>query len=400
MPSSAAKTEAGAEPRPQGLARLAAAASVLAARGIIGIAWLDERLAPLDTHGALAAGLPLGVPVTESVPALLGLDDDIRALGAASDAVVAMPNVRLDATSLVGGRVDFAIYRMAAPDAYLLVVSRAVSWSELEYQLAAEVRGRAIAEAEVAAQARLIERANVELATANQDLAEFASVISHDLRAPLRGLRYAATDAGRALASGDVAVAGAEIERVLAQARRMSTMLTGLLDYARAGRKGDAATAVDTGALVREIAGSIGADATHTIAVSGDWPVITTPAEALDIVVRNLIDNAVKHHDRPEGRIEITGEDRADTLFIRVSDDGPGIDPAWHGAIFLPFRKIADDASSDGSGIGLALVKKTVERCGGSIEVHSDPSQARGTTFLVAWPKTQPLFSPGQSGPR
>ncbi|MBS0242772.1 MAG: HAMP domain-containing histidine kinase, partial [Proteobacteria bacterium] len=76
-------------------------------------------------------------------------------------------------------------------------------------------------------------------------------------------------------------------------------------------------------------------------------------------------------------------------LLLSVADDGPGIDPAWHQAIFLPFKQV-EASEAAGAGIGLALVKKTVERFGGSIEVRSEPAQQRGTTFRVAWPKKIP----------
>ncbi len=76
------------------------------------------------------------------------------------------------------------------------------------------------------------------------------------------------------------------------------------------------------------------------------------------------------------------------TSCFRLQDDGPGIPPDWHAAVFQAFRKVADRAHTDGSGIGLALVKKTIESVGGSISIVSDPAHRRGTTFRVIWPKT------------
>jgi hypothetical protein len=72
---------------------------------------------------------------------------------------------------------------------------------------------------------------------------------------------------------------------------------------------------------------------------------------------------------------------------FEVGDDGPGIPPEWHGAIFQPFKRVRDEVDPESSGIGLALVKRTVESFGGRIEVRSDPALARGTRFLVTWPK-------------
>ncbi len=364
------------------------AARFLAGRGIFGLAWLDHMLRTTSTFGALASHVPVGVVITESIPALMGLDDEIRELAAAPHRSIAIPNVRVEGQGEQAERVNFAIYRRVDEGGYLLLVARAVSRSDLEYSLAAEVRGRSIAEAEVASQARLLQRANRELAAANRDLQEFASVISHDLRAPLRGLRYAATDARGAVEHGDLPEAAAKIAAMLQQTRRMGAMLTGLLDYAQIGRKADAVETVETAPLAAEIVRSIGAGATQHIAVEGDWPTLVTLREPLDIVLRNLLDNAVKHHDRSDGTIVVRAEDRPTEVVVSVIDDGPGIAPEWHAAIFMPFKQVADSDSTDGSGIGLALVKKTVERFGGWIEVISDPATARGTTFRLAWPKT------------
>jgi hypothetical protein len=281
------------------------------------------------------------------------------------------------------------MYWMAGESCYVLLIARAVSRHDVAQRLAAETRKRLMAEEALAAKAQELARANAELAAANHDLAEFAYVISHDLRAPLRGLRYAATDAQAALVGGEAEAATEHLTRVIERARRMGAMLTGLLEYSRIGRKSDAAVVLDTRALAEEIAASSTEGSPHRITVEGTWPELETIAEPLDIVVRNLVDNAVKHHDGERGCIRVACEETADRLIITVADDGPGIEPEWHRAIFEPFKQIADadEAPPDGAGIGLALVKKTVERFGGSVSVESDPARARGTTFRVEWPK-------------
>jgi len=387
MQSSAAKADCDEA----GSTRIMEAMRFLARQGSRGTAWLDPELRVVQRFGLLTDGLTLGVPVVETFDALVGFEEELLALKALPEPKpLVLPNVLPAKADAKGTRVTVSVYWMAEERQFLLVISRSVSFAEIEYRLAAETRARAIAEAEVAAQARIVQRINQELAEANRDLQEFASVISHDLRAPLRGLRYAASDAKTALSSGDAEAAAAGIDQALALSRRMGAMLTGLLDYARVGRKTDTAEDVRTGELASEIACSIAAGATQRIAVEGDWPTITTVVEPLDIVLRNLIENAVKHHDRADGQITVRGAPDGDWLVISVHDDGPGIDPAWHDAIFLPFRQIADTDDADGAGIGLALVKKTVERFGGSIEVASDPSKCRGATFKVSWPLILP----------
>ncbi len=369
--------------------QLEAMARFLAERRTFGVAWLDRDLVIRQTFGHFMDAMPVGARLETALPVFLGFEGDIKRLVSEPERSVVIPNVLLQNTDSLQERLNFAIFWSPREGSYYLLVARAISRVDLEYRLAAEVRARAIAEAEVAAQSRLVKRANLELAAANADLQEFASVISHDLRAPLRALRFGSADALAALEAGQVDVAREALQRSLHQGRRMNAMLSGLLDYARAGRKTDGLEVLDTHGLAREIARTATHGSEHQVTVTGDWPTIETLAEPLDIVLRNLADNASKHHDLAAGMIMLDCKVDGDDLVISVSDDGPGIDPAWHEAIFLPFRQIADsEQGPDGAGIGLALVRKTVERFGGRIEVISEPAKRRGTTFRVVWPRS------------
>jgi signal transduction histidine kinase len=139
------------------------------------------------------------------------------------------------------------------------------------------------------------------------------------------------------------------------------------------------------------------------VSVEGDWPVVATVPHALDLVLRNLIENAIKHHDRTDGQVIVSATSAGPrTLVVTVRDDGPGIPVAFHDAAFQPFRRLAEgDESgvdhdavaaigrhSEGSGIGLALVRKTAEATGATVTLDSDPSRRRGTTFTLHWPIT------------
>ncbi len=150
------------------------------------------------------------------------------------------------------------------------------------------MRRRAIAEAEVLEKTAEIQRTNQELALANRDLEEFAYVISHDLKAPLRALRYDSGDADRDLAAGNIDGVRARLASVRGHETRMRAMLDGLFAYARIGRKDDALETVDTRALVEGLVASVGRPASMTIDIGGDWPRMTTLAAPLDLVLRNL----------------------------------------------------------------------------------------------------------------
>ncbi len=368
---------------------LIAISRFLADRNVFGAVWTDAELKAVQRFGDMVDFIPLGKPITESVLPLMGFDDQISGLRRRPNRSVTIPNVLLDSADRNGLRINVVVYWMPDERRFLLIISRAVSRTDLEVELTAQVRARAIAEADVTAKSRIIARANEELTRANQDLQEFASVISHDLRSPLRRLRYFAGDAATSVAAGDLDHVSSNLVDLQRQAKRMSAMLTGLLEYSRIGRKSEAIEVVDTAALVQEVVESIERPPGLQIVIEGHWPIFSTLAQPLDIVLRNLIDNAVKHHDLADGQIIVHAEDANDMWVFSVADDGPGIPSDWHDAIFEPFKRIADeDAAPEGSGIGLALVKKMVEWFGGRIEIRSDPSANRGTTFRVHWPKT------------
>lgn len=106
-------------------------------------------------------------------------------------------------------------------------------------------------------------------------------------------------------------------------------------------------------------------------------------------MIRNLIDNAAKHHDRSDGTIRLTAVELEEFVEISVADDGPGIDPEFHKRVFLMFETLRRRDEHDSSGMGLAMVKRLVEGQGGRICVESDlpSSEQRGTTFRFTWPK-------------
>ena len=115
-------------------------------------------------------------------------------------------------------------------------------------------------------------------------------------------------------------------------------------------------------------------------------PQLFTERVPLETVLRNLIGNAIKHHDDPEeGWVRISAEDKGDWVEFTVADNGPGIDPQHHERIFQVFQTLKPRDQVEGSGIGLAVVKKTVENQGG--EVRLVPHSARGATFWFTWPK-------------
>jgi signal transduction histidine kinase len=396
--STAAADHAASPPIPQmasaggvDASQLMDAIRMLGARGLYGLVWMDEHLIARRRFGTMADFVPLGEPVTESVTPLMGFDEQIQALIAHPDNRLEMPNVAImSSADEPTARMNLHIYWIERERQFLLLVSQVLSTGDLEIGLAQQVRKRMMVEGELASKSRELAVANGELTRANRDLAEFAYIISHDLKAPLRAMRYFSDDLELALDTRPDTPGWqdpkAHLAAIRSQSRRMASMLTELLAYSKIGRKIEAIDRIDTRALVTRLIQSVPRNPTMQVTMAGDWPVLDTLAAPLDLVLRNLVTNAVLHHDRTAGHIIVTATMERQALRIDVADDGPGIQKAHQEAIFLPFRTLSDNQSDDHHGIGLALVRKTIDVVGARLDVISDPTVQRGTTFRVEWP--------------
>ena len=140
---------------------------------------------------------------------------------------------------------------------------------------------------------------------------------------------------------------------------------------------------VDSEELAREIVESLPLPPGFTIVVE-PLPTLLTHRTPLHQVLRNLISNAVKHHNRPDGRVEILARDHGDHIEFIVQDDGPGIAEDYQEQSSGCSRRSSRD-SVEGSGMGLALVKKIVEGRGGTIDLES--AEGRGAKFRFTWPR-------------
>lgn len=367
------------------------AAMALAERGVLGVVWLDADLNIVRVAGTVPPSVKPGIPAMLALVPLIGLDDELKALKHCK-----LPQIRIPNTAVVANngepsaRMNLTVFWYPNRQHYLLMMGAILSEASATTELDQEIRRRRLIEQDLAARSREFERIN-------QQLEQFAYVISHDLNAPLRALRYLSRDIQNELGLGDpddnlpnlapdLGAVGEAAGAIAVQTRRMSKMLTDLLEYARIGRIKDSVTSVDTQALIGDIVTSMTPTTSLTLSVSGDWPILDTAAAPLDLVLRNLVENAVKHHDLAQGHVDIRAELQRRYVLFHVSDDGRGIAPEWQAAIFEPFRKIDDAHHPESSGIGLALVKKTVTMLGGGIEVQSAAPESRGTTFIVRWP--------------
>jgi signal transduction histidine kinase len=114
-------------------------------------------------------------------------------------------------------------------------------------------------------------------------------------------------------------------------------------------------------------------------------PTLTTSRTPLELIFKNLIENAIKHHYRADGWIQVSARELDDVIEFSVRDDGPGIEAMFHERIFQVFQTLKSRDEVEGTGVGLAIVKKAVENQGGRLTFIS--AEGEGTTFQFTWPK-------------
>lgn len=215
-------------------------------------------------------------------------------------------------------------------------------------------------------------------------LLEVAYVASHDLKAPLRHVMSLAEwldeDAGEALDQD----ARGTLGLLRANVAKMDQLLSALLEYARAGNSHDEVEIepLDLRGCIIDVIDILPTDG-FRIDVPEHMPTITTAKSPFERVVLNLVANAVKHHDRAEGRIVISGDTVGEHYELVIADDGPGIPEHKRVEAFQMFKKLGRQ-NRDGSGMGLALVKKLVEQAGGQITLEAN--EPRGCVFRISWP--------------
>jgi signal transduction histidine kinase len=382
MPSSEQQMRSGdADSDPNLIAHLRRrAGELLGSRGVFGLVWLDKSLTVHSRFGTLVDFIAVGEPATRSLTPLIGLEADVSGLKPGQ--VLRIPSVAIVTEHGTGPRLNLVFYAFAEEERILLVVSPAEMDTSLAIELSRQIRGRLMAESEAAAKSQELAHTNADLQIANCKLEQFAAIVTHDLKAPMRALGFLADEIEGALLASDAASARERLAELRNQAWRVSCMLTALLHYSSAGLSGALIESVDTRELVDEIVRSL-PHGNVKVTLQGVWPRIETLAAPLGLTLRNLIDNSIKHHDREEGHLLVTCVEVGDALEIALADDGPGIAPEHHESMFLPFRTLG----SAGEGMGLAIVQKMLDAVGGTIRLQSDAPRQRGATFTIRWPK-------------
>lgn len=269
---------------------------------------------------------------------------------------------------------------------------RVLSWKSapqaggLMYATARDVTEKRLAEQRVIELNRDLEARQVELQSANSELEAFSYSVSHDLRAPLRHVhgyaRMLAEDAGDRL-QGDLR---RYVDAIGASAERMGRLIDDLLALSRLGRKSLDRQRVDMRAMVEEVIAEMQADRSRFLV--GELPDVGGDPVLLRQLWTNLLSNAVKYSE-PRGadaRIEIEATAGDDRNTYRVRDNGVGFDMRYADKLFGVFQRLHAQDRFEGTGVGLAIAQRVVQRHAGSIRAKAEPG--RGAEFEFELPVT------------
>jgi signal transduction histidine kinase len=235
--------------------------------------------------------------------------------------------------------------------------------------------------------ARTIGSTITQLERRNKELDQFAYVVSHDLKAPLRGIenasRWIEEDMGQELP----AHIHEFLQLMRTRVHRMENLINGILELARVGSTAQAQERVNVRELLTEIVDSLAPPEGFQVELPTYLPTLITNRVQLEQVFTNLISNAFKYHHHPTtGTVRINCREDRQQYTFSVADDGPGIDPEYHERIFVIFQTLTDRDTLESTGVGLAIVKKIIERQGGTIQIQS--AEGQGSVFTFTWPKT------------
>lgn len=236
-----------------------------------------------------------------------------------------------------------------------------------------------------------LDEAHRRIELTNAELEDFSYVASHDLKAPLRVIENASKWLEEDLEAHLTSEPRENLNLVRSRVRRMEKLLDDLLEYSRIGRNIDERYEESTGGdeLLDDVLSLLPLPVGCVVNISPQFGEIRVCRMPLQQILMNLIGNAIKHHDKKVSHIDVTVENRGIVHVFAVGDDGPGIPAQFHEQIFKMFQTLKPRDLVEGSGMGLAIVRKHIERFGGTLSLES--AEGHGSIFRFTWPKQQQL---------
>ncbi|MCT7950561.1 AAA family ATPase [Ancylothrix sp. C2] len=224
-----------------------------------------------------------------------------------------------------------------------------------------------------------------QLQRANQDLSDFAHVVSHDLKAPLRSIstiaQWLKTDYNDQLDDDG----REQLDFLNEQVKRAQNLITGILQYSRLGKNKSENIEINLTEIVSGVIQSLRPPAHISITIITPLPTLLCDPIQMQQIFQNLISNAIKYHNKPQGKILIACTETEKFWQFSITDNGIGIESKHFDRIFKPFQTVNTTPQPDSTGIGLATVKKIIDLYSGKIWVESQPGA--GSTFFFTLAK-------------
>jgi signal transduction histidine kinase len=219
----------------------------------------------------------------------------------------------------------------------------------------------------------------------NEELDQYAHIVSHDMKAPLRGIDNIITWIEEDHTQELSPKIKEYIQLIKGRLVRAENLIQGILSYARVGREMPVKEGTDLNVLLQEVKDNFVLRSGLKLEFQPDLPTIFTERLPLQQVLSNLISNAIKYHDKPNGKIMVNFKNRSDYYEFFVEDDGPGISKNYHDKIFQIFQTLQERDSFESTGVGLAIVKKILDDRKQNIQLTSETG--KGSVFSFTWPK-------------
>lgn len=236
-------------------------------------------------------------------------------------------------------------------------------------------------------QNHVLKSLNDELELKNRELDQFAYIVTHDLKAPLRGIASLVDMINEDFSQEMDNDLKGMFHLIKSRANRMDDLISSILNYSRAGKIDGEKSEFELSLMIGEIIDSLAIDSKKKFSIQGEQPKLHCSYVQLSQVLTNLIGNAFKYHDKVDGEVLLKISDKGNYFLFEVVDNGPGIPEIYHQKVFGVFETANNESRADSTGVGLAIVKKLVLANGGDIGLKS--TEGEGSNFWFTWKKNE-----------